>query len=61
MTLLFIRVLYLMVASFVGFFLFPEGVNPLAGMSFGCLAGVALILLEMSLKRVSVRGLSSTV
>jgi len=61
MTLLFIRVLFLMIASFVGFFLGPSSINPLYGLAIGLVSGVILILLEMSLRRVSVRGLSSMV
>lgn len=61
MTLLFIRVFFIIIASLVGFFVGPASLPPLGGLGIGFAVGVGLILLEMSLRRVSVRGLSSMV
>ncbi len=61
MTLLFIRTFFLLISAFVGSYL-GSIVNAAAqGAWFGALAGLILILLELSLRRVSVRGLSSMV
>ncbi len=61
MTLLFIRMFFLMTAVFVGYFIGSiYDVIP-AGMMIGGCAGVVLIALEVTMKRVSVRGLSSMV
>jgi len=61
MTLLFVRGFFLLIIAFVGFFIGSSFLHPLAGLGCGVAAGVVLILLEVSLKRVSVRGLSSMV
>jgi len=61
MTLLFIRVFFLIIAAFVGFFTGTIFMQPLLGLAIGAASGVLLILLEMSLRGVSVRGLSSMV
>ncbi len=61
MTLLFIRTFFLLISAFVGSYL-GSIVNAAAqGAWFGALAGLILIILELSLRRVSVRGLSSMV
>ncbi|MCK5581638.1 MAG: twitching motility protein PilT [Candidatus Omnitrophica bacterium] len=61
MTLLFIRVFFLIISSFVGFFIGSIYLQMLPGLMVGAGVGCALILLESSLRRVSVRGLSSMV
>src|SRR3989338_762502 len=61
MTLLFIRVFFLIISTFVGSYIGSIKMEPILGTGLGFLSGFALILLEMSLKRVSVRGLSSMV
>ena len=61
MTLLFIRIFFLIISTFVGFYLTPLEFHPLVGVGFGFGAGLVLILLEASMRRVSVRGLSSMV
>ncbi len=61
MTLLFIRIFFVIIAALVGLFFGPAGLPSLISLGIGCAAGVGLILLEMSLRRVSVRGLTSMV
>jgi len=61
MTLLFIRLFFLIISSFVGMYIGAGNIGALAGSGIGAAAGIALILLETGLKRVSVRGLSSMV
>ncbi len=61
MTLLFIRGFFLLITAFVGFYVGSTSLTPLKGLGIGCAAGACFILLEMSLRRVSVRGLSSMV
>lgn len=61
MTLLFIRTFFLLISAFVGSYLGSITNAAAQGAWFGALAGLVLILLELSLRRVSVRGLSSMV
>ncbi len=61
MTLLFIRTFFLLISAFVGSYLGSISNAAAQGAWFGALAGLVLILLELSLRRVSVRGLSSMV
>ena len=61
MTLLFIRVFFLIISTLVGFYVGSISLYPLLGICFGFGTGFALIVLEVSLRRVSVRGLSSMV
>jgi len=61
MTLLFIRTFFLIISTFVGSYLGSISNQVAIGAWIGAGAGLALILLEISLRRVSVRGLSSMV
>ena len=61
MTLLFVRLFFLVLIVFVGYYLGGIQSYPFVGMGLGFFAGGILILLESSLRRVSVRGLSSMV
>ncbi len=64
MTLLFIRIFFLLISAFVGSYLGSietMGFTAVQGAWCGAIAGLILILLELSLRRVSVRGLSSMV
>jgi uncharacterized protein YacL len=61
MTLLFIRTFFLIISTLVGFYVGAVSLYPFLGVCFGFGTGLALILLEVSLRRVSVRGLSSMV
>ncbi len=61
MTLIFIRVFFIIISTVVGYQIGLIYDVPLWGIILGCASGVALILLESGLRRVSVRGLSSMV
>jgi len=61
MTLLFIRTFFLIICACVGSYLGSIVNLPFLGAAYGALAGLILILLELSMRRVSVRGLSSMV
>lgn len=61
MTLLFIRGFFFIIITFIGYYLGSINQHPFIGTGMGCGAGVLLILLEVSLRRVSVRGLTSMV
>jgi len=61
MTLWFIRVFFLIISSFVGYFVAAPDLHPKAGAAIGCAAGLVLIFIESRLRKVSVRGLSSMV
>lgn len=61
MTLLFIRTFFLIICACVGSYLGSIVDLPFAGAAYGAAAGLILILLELSMRRVSVRGLSSMV
>ena len=59
MTLLFIRVFFIIITTIVG--LYINSNQPLQGAGIGFAGGLLLILIESRLRRVSVRGLSSMV
>lgn len=61
MTLLFIRGFFIIICSYVGFYIGSIQNQSLIGLGAGVAAGFSLIFLESSLNRVSVRGLSSMV
>jgi uncharacterized protein YacL len=61
MTLLFIRGFFIIICSYVGFYLGSINNQPVFGLWLGVAAGLILIFLESSMHRVSVRGLSSMV
>jgi len=61
MTLLFIRVFFVIISMLVSCYIFTINDQPTLGLIVGAAAGGVLILLESSLRRVSVRGLSSMV
>jgi uncharacterized protein YacL len=61
MTLLFIRIFFLVISVLVGFYVGSFSSHPAYGTLIGVLAGMLLIGVEISLRRVSVRGLSSMV
>jgi len=61
MTLYFIRCFFLIISGAVGYFVGVILNKPLLGTQVGVLCGLLMIFLESSLKRVSVRGLSSMV
>ncbi len=61
MTLLFIRIFFLIISAIIGYQIGVINQNPLAGVII-CLLGAAFfIFIEANLKQVSVRGLSSMV
>ncbi len=59
MTLVFVRIFFLIISGAVGYQI--TSTQPLLGIGLGCLAGLILIVLEANMRRVSVRGLSSMV
>lgn len=61
MTLIFIRIFFLIISGVVGYQVGLIREQPVWGIGFGCLAGVILIFLEATMRRVSLRGLSSMV
>jgi uncharacterized protein YacL len=61
MTLLFIRIFFLVLSGAVGFLIGNVYNQELFGVLVALVGGSLLILLELTLKRVSVRGLSSVV
>lgn len=61
MTLLFIRVFFLIISGIVGYQIGSFFQQPFIGIGAGCLAAVVFIFLESNLRHVSVRGLSSMV
>ena len=61
MTLLFIRIFFLIISAVVGYQIGSINEQPLGGIVFGGIFGVVLIFLESTMQRVSVRGLSSMV
>jgi len=60
-TILFIRVLFLVCSLIVGYQVGAVRNQTLIGAVFGVLAGAMVVLAEMGMRRVSVRGLSSAV
>lgn len=61
MTLSFIRVFFLIMSGVVGYYVGSLLLTPVPGAAIGCISGLLLIFVEMSMRRVSVRGLSSMV
>ncbi len=61
MTLLFIRIFFLIISGVVGYQIGSIAEVPWVGVGWGCLFSFVLIVLEFSMHRVSVRGLSSMV
>jgi uncharacterized protein YacL len=61
MTLLFIRVFFLVLSSAAGYLIGNIYQQELPGLLIGLLSGSFLVMIEIMLKRVSVRGLSSVV
>lgn len=61
MTLIFVRIFFLVISGILGYQIGLINFRPLGGLILGCLFGVGLIVLEASMRRVSVRGLSSMV
>jgi uncharacterized protein YacL len=58
MNLLFLRILFVVTSGIIGY----QTVNPpFLGAVFGTVAGLVIILLEIGMRKVSVRGLSSVV
>jgi len=61
MTLLYIRVFFLIISGIIGYQIGIINQNPLVGLGLCLLGGSLLILVEANLRQVSVRGLSSMV
>jgi uncharacterized protein YacL len=61
MTLSFIRVLFIIAGGVCGYYIGDITHHPYYGLAYGCLASLIVILVEMRMQRVSVRGLSSVV
>ena len=61
MTLLFIRIFFLILSSIVGYYIGIIIEHPLFGLEVGMLFGLILIFLEQRMHRISVRGLSAMV
>ncbi len=61
MTLIFIRIFFLIITMVVGFQIGEIYQHSMMGIIWGFLSGILLIMLEAGLHRVSVRGLSSMV
>ena len=61
MSLMFIRMFFLVLSGVVGFLIGNVYERELWGVLIALAGGALLILLEVSMKRVSVRGLSSVV
>lgn len=61
MTLLFIRIFFLILSAIVGYYIGTIIDRPVLGLEAGGLCGLLLIFLEQRLHRISVRGLSSMV
>jgi uncharacterized protein YacL len=61
MNLLAVRILFLLASALIGFQIFdPKGMGLLGGIIGVALSGI-LIVIEMGMRRISMRGLSSTV
>ena len=61
MTLLFIRIFFLLISAIVGYQIGTINQAPVAGIVISVVGGIVLIFIEANLKQVSVRGLSSMV
>jgi len=61
MNLLLVRVLFVIGSMIIGFFTLDPKAVSIPGIFIGALAGVVIITLEIGMRKVSVRGLSSSV
>lgn len=61
MTLIFVRIFFLVIGGVVGYQIGLIGGQALWGIGIGLLVGLVLIFLEANMRRVSLRGLSSMV
>src|SRR3989338_8899860 len=61
MTLLFIRVFFLLLSATVGYYIGTIVGHPILVLEIGMLFGLILIFLEQRMHRISVRGLSAMV
>src|SRR5271154_2176264 len=61
MTLLFIRIFFLIISGVIGYQVGVINSNPTVGIVSCVVGGALLIIVEANLKQVSVRGLSSMV
>ena len=61
MTLLFIRIFFLIISGIVGYQIGAINDNPPVGVAAGLIGASILIAMEFTLRQVSVRGLSSMV
>ena len=61
MNLLLLRILFMVSSTIIGYQALEPGGSGLLGAGIGILAGLIIIFLEIGMRRVSVRGLSSAV
>jgi uncharacterized protein YacL len=61
MNLLFVRILFMIGSIIIGFFTLEPIGKGIPGIFIGAIAGAVIIILEMGMRRVSVKGLSSSV
>lgn len=61
MTLLFIRVFFLIISTLVGYYVGAINSQSILGIIIGAISGGLLIAMEANMRRVTVRGLSSMV
>ncbi len=61
MTLFFIRAFFFVISGIVGYQIGSINAMPVLGALWGCVGGLVLILIELTSRQVSVRGLSSMV
>jgi uncharacterized protein YacL len=61
MTLLFVRIFFLIISAIVGHYIGTIIERPMLGLEMGALSGLMLMFLEQRLQRISLRGLSSMV
>ena len=61
MTLLFVRIFFLIISAIVGYYIGVIIERPILGLEMGALSGLVLMFLEQRLHRISLRGLSSMV
>lgn len=61
MTLLFVRIFFLVLSAIVGYYIGTIIERPMLGLEMGALSGLVLMFLEQRLHHVSLRGLSSMV
>ena len=61
MNLLFLRILFVIASTIIGFQVMSINNNPVLGLFFGALAALVVILMEIGIRKVSVGGLSRSV